>query len=328
MSNSEIEAKCIAMSEGYAALAAKNKLESSEMLLAGAGLFLAAGRTPDAAHLAECRKLLKSRAGVFSNFRGFAEFLVCCKMALAKDPEEYFDALSASYDALKSFWSGSQTVLAATCLADQARGDVAELAEKTKAIYQEMKKAHPWLTSEADLPFAALMAATGKDGSAVYAEAEACYKLLKGQISAGSDVTQMLCHILSLRKGEAQTKCDKVAALAKGLKAAKHGLNWNSQLAILGVLADSELSADELIQLICETDDCLKHYKPFRGLFGVDAGSRRMYAVQIVQSVTSGDASTDVSAMAAASVELAVMIMIYMMIVSASVGASANSMHS
>ena len=35
-----------------------------------------------------------------------------------------------------------------------------------------MKEVHPWLTSENDLPFAALMAVSGKDASAVYAEAE------------------------------------------------------------------------------------------------------------------------------------------------------------
>lgn len=164
----QTESKCLGLIENYQILAADNKLEFKEMLLACAGIYLAADKKPDMDRISACKKLLKSKAGLFSNFRGTDELLVRCKMALAPEPELYFERVKEAYQRIKSFFSGEQTVLAAIILAEQ--GDGEETAEKTKRIYKEMKEAHPWLTSENDLPFAALMAVSGRDASAVYAD--------------------------------------------------------------------------------------------------------------------------------------------------------------
>ncbi|MBQ6427527.1 MAG: DUF4003 family protein [Oscillospiraceae bacterium] len=312
--------------ENYRILASGNKLEFTEMVLACAGIYLAAGVTPDMSRIEECKKLLKSKAGVFSNFRGTDELLVRCKMALAADPALYFENLEREYQRIKTFFSGEQTVLAAMILAGQ--GDSAEdQAEKTKQIYKEMKEAHPWLTSENDLPFAALMAVSGRDASAVYAEAEEIYALLKDELRADRDTMQMLSHILAVRSGRAEEKCEKLCALADGLKMAGHSLGRGSRLAILGILADSGLPTDELVDRICETDDFLKQYKPFHGLFGVGRDCRRMFAAQMVQASLSGEDSLGTSAMLAASVELAIITMIILMIVVSSSASYHASSH-
>lgn len=284
------------------------------MVLACAGIFLAAGVTPDMNRLAECKKLLKSKAGIFSNFRGSDELLVRCKMALSADPELYFENLEREYQRIKTFFSGEQTVLAAMILAEQG-SSVEDLAEKTKQIYKDMKEAHPWLTSENDLPFAALMAVSGRDASSVYAEAEEIYALLGKNLHADKDTRQMLSHILAIRSGSAAEKCEKLCALADGLKAAGHSLGRGSRLAILGILADSTLPTASLVERICETDDFLKQYKPFHGIFGVGKDCRRMFAVQIVHSSVSGEDTLGASAMVAASVELAIITMILLMII-------------
>ena len=319
----EIESKCLDLVENYRILAAGNKMEFTEMNLACAGIFLASGRAPDMERIKECKKLLKSRAGIFSNFRGSDELLVRCKMALADDPARYFDRLESEYKQLKTFFSGEQTVLAAMILAEQNDGE--GLAEKTKQIYREMKEAHPWLTSENDLPFAALMAASGRDVSAVYAEAEEIYARLKKELRAERDTLQMLSHILAIRSGRTDVKCDKLCALADGLKAARHSLGRGSRLAILGLLADSGLSTDALVERICEADDFLKQHKPFRGIFGVGRECRRMFAVQMVYASLSGEDSLGASAMMAASVELAIVMMIIMMIIITSTASSSHS---
>ena len=319
----EIESKCLDLVENYRILAAGNKMEFTEMNLACAGIFLASGRAPDMERIKECKKLLKSRAGIFSNFRGSDELLVRCKMALADDPARYFDRLESEYKQLKTFFSGEQTVLAAMILAEQNDGE--GLAEKTKQIYREMKEAHPWLTSENDLPFAALMAASGRDVSAVYAEAEEIYALLRKELHVERDTLQMLSHILAIRSGRTDVKCDKLCALADGLKAARHSLGRGSRLAILGLLADSGLSTDALVERICEADDFLKQHKPFRGIFGVGRECRRMFAVQMVYASLSGEDSLGASAMMAASVELAIVMMIIMMIIITSTASSSHS---
>ena len=310
----QIETRSLNLVENYRILSGRNKMEFPEMVLACAGIFLAAGVTPDMNRLAECKKLLKSKAGIFSNFRGSDELLVRCKMALSADPELYFENLEREYQRIKTFFSGEQTVLAAMILAEQG-SSVEDLAEKTKQIYKDMKEAHPWLTSENDLPFAALMAVSGRDASSVYAEAEEIYALLGKNLHADKDTRQMLSHILAIRSGSAAEKCEKLCALADGLKAAGHSLGRGSRLAILGILADSTLPTASLVERICETDDFLKQYKPFHGIFGVGKDCRRMFAVQIVHSSVSNEDSLGTSAMVAASVELAIITMILLMII-------------
>ena len=216
-------------------------------------------------------------------------------------------------------------MLAAMILAEQDGSG--SLAEKTKSIYKEMKEAHPWLTSEDDLPFAALMAVSGRDASAVYAEAEEIYALLKEKLKADKNTMQMLSHILAIRSGRAEEKCEKLCALAAGLKAAGHSLGRGSRLAILGILADSGLPADTLVDRICEADDFLKQHKPFHGLFGVGRECRRMFAVQMVQTSLSEEDSLGTSAMLTASVELAIITMILMMIIVSSTASSHASSH-
>ena len=323
--NPQTESKCLTLVENYRILAADNKMEFTEMLLACAGIYLAAGREPDPDRIRECKKLLKSKAGLFSNFRGSDELLVRCKMALVPDPERYFESVESAYQRIKTFFSGEQTVLAAMILAEQ--GGSEDLAEKTKQIYKEMKNAHPWLTSENDLPFAALMAVSGKDASAVYAEAEEIYAHLNGKLKADKDTLQMLSHVLAIRGGRTENKCEKLCALSDGLKAAGHSLGRGSRLAILGILADSGLPADTLIDRICEADDFLKQHKPFRGLFGVGRECRRMFAVQMVQASLSEEDSLGASAMLTASVELAIITMILMMIIISSTAASRSGSH-
>ena len=323
----QIENKCLRLAENYRILAAGNKMGYTEMILACAGVYLAAEVSPDMGRLKACRKLLKKKAGVFSNFRGSEELLVRSKMALAPDPELYFERLEEEYRQIKSFFSGEQTVLAAMVLVDQGSAG-AGLAEKTKQIYKEMKEAHPWLTSENDLPFAALMAASGKEASAVYAEAEAIYALLRKKLKADQDTLQMLSHILAVRSGRAEEKCEKLCALARGLKAARHSLGRSSRLAILGILADSPLPTETLVERICETDAYLKQYKPFRGLFGVGRECRRMFAVQMVHAALSEEDSRGASALMTASVELAIITMILMLIIiTSTTSASASSTH-
>ena len=321
----QMENKCLKLVENYRILAAGNKMEFTEMLLACAGIYLAAGREPDMDRVKECKKLLKSKAGIFSNFRGSDELLVRCKMALAPDPALYFESVEREYQHIKTFFSGEQTVLAAMILAEQDGSG--SLAEKTKSIYKEMKEAHPWLTSEDDLPFAALMAVSGRDASAVYAEAEEIYALLKEKLKADKNTMQMLSHILAIRSGRAEEKCEKLCALAAGLKAAGHSLGRGSRLAILGILADSDLPADTLVDRICEADDFLKQHKPFHGLFGVGRECRRMFAVQMVQTSLSEEDSLGTSAMLTASVELAIITMILMMIIVSSTASSHASSH-
>ena len=330
----ELKRKCDQLIENYSRIRAGNRLEHEGLLMAGAALFVAKDTEVDAERLAMCRKLLKQRKGIFSSFRGIAEFIVRCKMALADDPEAYLEQLDAVYGNLKNFFSDQQTLLAAMVIADlDEPARQADSADKTRSIYKEMRSAHPWLTSQEDMPFAALMAVTGKDGVSLYEEAEKNYGLLRQNLRASSESRQMLSHVLAIYPGHAESKCEKLCRIDSELREAKHGLSRDRYISILGTLTGSALSADELVPMICEADEYLKQFKPLRGLFGVGRDVRRMLAVQMVQAALSESAPSGVpdaaavSTVISTSIEVTIIMLIVMCALIASTSAASSNSH-
>ena len=326
-----LQRACDQLIENYDRIVPGNRMEYDTLLVTGAAMYLARGEEVDPEGLEMCRRLLKQRKGVFSSVRGIAEFIVRCKMALSPDPECYLEQLDAVYNGLRSFFSGDQVLLAATVIADLAAPEKQdEAVQRTKALYGEMKKAHPWLTSQEDMPFAALMAVTVKDGAAVYEEAEKVYELLKENLKASGESRQMLSHILSLYQGHAESKCGKLCALDEGLRNTKHALDRSRCLPILGTLAASRPGVDDLVTMIGEADDYLKQFKPFKGLFGVGSDVRRMVAVQLVESVTGGGACavaepSAVSSVVSSSINVTIITLILMLAIVAATSASTSA---
>lgn len=328
-----LQRACDRLIENYERIVPGNRMEYDTLLVAGAAMYLARGEEVDPERLEMCKRLLKQKKGVFSSFRGIAEFIVRCKMALSPDPERYLDQLDAVYSGLRSFFSDDQVLLAATVIVDLAAPEKQDAAvQKTKTLYGEMRKAHPWLTSQEDMPFAALMAVTVKDGAAVYEEAEKVYELLKENLKASGESRQMLSHILSLYQGHADSKCAKLCALDEGLRNTKHALDRSGCLPILGTLAASRPSVDELVSMIGEADDRLRQSKPFKGLFGVGRDVRRMVAVQLVESVTGGGVCavaepSAVSSVVSSSINVTIITLILMFTIIAATSASTSASH-
>lgn len=326
-----LQSKCDRLLENWAALQSASPFEYQAMRLAAASLYLAAGKTVDAERLKACKKLLRKKKGVFSNFRGIAELLVRCKMALADDAEAWLERLDGVYGALRNAFSGEQVLLAAMVITDLTEpGQESAAAARTKDIYAQMREAHPWLTSQEDMPFAALMAVTGKDSSSVYEEAEKVYESLKEDFPASAESRQMLSHLLALYPGHAEVKCARLRSLAVGLKKAKHPLGRHRYIAVLGSLAGAKPPVEALVGMIGETDDYLRQFKPFKGAFGVSGNMRRMIAVQLVESELSESgqgafADAAVSPVVSTSIEVTIITLMLMYAVIAATSASSSS---
>ena len=67
----QMENKCLKLVENYRILAAGNKMEFTEMLLACAGIYLAAGREPDMDRVKECKKTAEKQSGDLLQFPRF-----------------------------------------------------------------------------------------------------------------------------------------------------------------------------------------------------------------------------------------------------------------
>lgn len=279
--NTALQSTCEKFVENCNIIKQTFKWDDPLMALAGSMYLIGQGKKADSGALKECESILKSRSGALSEFRGNIKLPLLCKMYAAEYPEKYYLDTDAIYQELnQSRWIGSEyKLLAAMILCDHGcANDPAGYAEKTKDVYERMKQAHKWLTSDEDIPFAALLAVSEADMDSLILEADRCYPVLKEKFGGiNANAVQTLCHVLSLDKNASDEKCRKVEAIFDGLKAEKHQLGVGQELACLGLLSMLDASTEDIVRNIIEADDYLKRQKGFGGL-DMSSSTRRMYA--------------------------------------------------
>lgn len=295
--NTELKEKCDLLIQNRNTITNIFKMSSANLSLASAALFTSKGVAADEELLKKCEAVFKNKTSAFSEYRGNVKVPLICKMALSDDPEAYFDKVEAVYRSLhKSKLFGSEyKIMAAITICDNVdESDYDTIADRTNEIYSKMKKKHQILTSGEDIPFAALLAASGADADQMIDETELNYKLLKKKFSEANAV-QTLSHVLALNDQPAEEKCAKVEAIFNELKEIKHKFGSGFELSFLGTLISLDIQPRELAELIAETDDYLKEQKGFSGAFSSHSSSeRRMYAAQLVLNhLSSVDTSTD-----------------------------------
>lgn len=175
-----------------------------------------------------------------------------------------------------------------------------------------MKESHKWLSSYEDIPFAAMLAVSDMNTDALLSDAEECFTLLKKRFP--SNASQSLSHVLSLSNLSPEIKCTKIIEIFNGLKAARHSYGSNYELAALGTLADTDVTAAQLVEDIAQVDDYLKKQKGF-GSLSIGSYSRRMYAALIVMNSYKTNCSAAEYSALGSTLALAISMEIYMIII-------------
>ena len=250
------------------------------MSIAGSLIFTGAGKTADVERMKACKSILKKQESVFSSFRSNMEIPVLCKMALSDDPEGYLRKLRGIDEVLSKgrIFGSEQLSLAAMTVCDVISEEETEaVAEKAKQLIKAMKQHHPMLTSDEDMPFAALLAPLSRSVDDIIEETEYCYNVMKQKFSFHNNAVQSLSHVLTLCVGEAQAKCDRVSAIYDALvvKGLSYGKDY--ELASLGALVNIDMTPEELADEIADADQFLKQCKGF-GDWSVGQKSRLMFA--------------------------------------------------
>lgn len=234
----------------------------------------------------DAEKLIKSKTGAFSEFRGNTRIAMMAQMALSDDMEGYFDAVKCAYEKLnaKKRFASEYRIVAAMVIVqnekDESKYDA--LVAKTNELMECMRENHPWLTGEDDTGFAALLAVSGLQTDYVIAEMEKCYQILKESKKFGSaNGMQSLSHALSLELGNSEEKCRRVIGIYEGLKEKNKKYGQTYELSTLGGLALVDAPVSELVEQIVEIDDYLKTQKGF-GAMGIGSAQRLMYASMLV----------------------------------------------
>lgn len=252
----------------------------------------------DAEQLKGYRRMVKESTGVFSNFRSTVMEPMACMLAVSDDPKVLMTRTLDAYAALKAhFFSDEYIALTAMIIAQLAgTGDFAQLAMRTRNIYNRMKKKHPMVTSREDVPFAAMLAFSGMTDEQASSHAEECFSLLRGGF-AMANAAQSLSHVLALGEGSASDKCAKLIDLYDELKLRGYRFGKSYEISTLAAVSLLPVSVSELAQEIVETADWLKGKKGY-GILGAAKRERLMHATMIVSSAYSdkADSATAVGA--------------------------------
>lgn len=258
--------------------------ESSYLYPVCAAIFTDKRKNAEEGCLLQCKEILKSQTGIFSNFRSTSKLAMISMMAVDENPKEKLENALDAYISLKEFfWTSDYLPMVSMVIADLVEPErYGEIAEKTKKIYKLMKNEHPFLTSSEDSVFAALLALSDMTEEQIVKETEHCYQLLKPEFFSGNAV-QSLSHVLALCDGTPEKKCHRTIQLYNGLKANKCKYGTGYELATLGVLAMLPAELNQIIQDITDVDKFLSSQKGY-GVFGPGKNQRMMHAAMLVVS--------------------------------------------
>lgn len=253
-----------------------------------ASIFMDKGQKVDVQKMKHCEKVLKSKTGVFSDFRGDGKLAMISMLALSENPEEKLNQAMQIHGMLKKQCISSQCLsITAITIANMTEPEkYEEIVSRTGSIYQRMKKEHPFLTSGEDSVFAALLAITNQSEAQILSETEQCYKTLKNKFFSGNAV-QSVSHVLALAEGKPEEKCEKVKVLFDEM--AKKGYRYGTEyeLATLAVLALKSEDVPKIIEDIKAVDGFLAGKSGY-GLFGLGRKQRLMHAGMIVSTEYNG----------------------------------------
>ena len=280
--NSQLQQKCELFVQNKEVISKAFAWNMGLMSLTAALVLTEKGIEAKKDKLKECEAILKNHASVFSEFRGNIKVPFICKMAASDNPERYFTQVETVYKMLnaKKLLGNEYKILAAMTICDYvSENEYSTYVAKTNAIYEQMKEKHRWLTSDEDMPFAAILAVSDIEISKLIDEMESCYTILKGSFS-DSNAVQSLSHVLALGDMPSETKCARVEQIFDALKKQNHKFGSGHELSSLGALALGDLSVDEIAAMISEVDDFLKVQRGF-GALSLGSRERRIYAAQL-----------------------------------------------
>lgn len=318
-----LQQKCDELVANRQILKSTFKWNNDFMNLAAGCMYTGMGQKADPEALKQAEAILKAKTGALSEFRGNVKVPILCKMTMTSNPEAYLEKVQSIYSELNKgkILENEYKILAAMTICDHiGEEEPTPYITKTMDLYKRMKEEHKWITSDEDIPFAAMLAVSGLDTEKLMVEMENDYAILK-ETFRNSNAVQSLSHVLAVNEKPSAEKCQMVVSIFEELKKAKHKYGMDYMLASLGSLTLLDKPVSQLVQEIIDADEYLKTQKGF-GSLSLGSDLRRMYAAQMVLDVhMPQDKNTD-SALLGAVLAYTIAMEVCMIIIMSSVAAT------
>lgn len=230
-------------------------------------------------------KIIKENTSVFSNFRSINILNLAINIYEEEDIKDALEDINLICKELKKeLFANQYLVLAAQIIyfAREKKSVTSSIIDSRRA-YGYMKKNHMFLTGQANICAAAIIATTSQNLNETFRDIEDCYTLLKAAgFQKGNDL-QSLCHLLSVINKTSREKCKMVAKMNNTLEECKAPLRWSATplLGITPFVCDDYKEFGEEVKKVSER---LKKVSGF-GTFSMWYYVRNMIAASIVASV-------------------------------------------
>ncbi len=229
--------------------------------------------------------IIKKNTGMFSNFRGYSLFYLSNLLSTKPDIENSFKSILSIYEKLKSigFFNDTYLPFVATIIYEnQDKMDAGKSIERTKYVYDFMKKHHRWLTSSDDYCRAALIAIHSKDLDYDLEYIEKSYNELSLKGFYKSNNLQSLSHIMALDTNKSEDSLNKVVRIRQLLEQNNCKIDGYGY-PLIGALSLLECDEDKLVHQIKSVSDELREVHGL-GNWGIGKNNRNMISAAIVAS--------------------------------------------
>jgi hypothetical protein len=223
--------------------------------------------TDVAAAIRKTADALRDQCGWFDALRGSLRFIVSAILVQAHDDARDFleevDRVNRMFrdEGLRN--GGFYETLAVLIL--RIRRDLALITPadvaRFKALYEEMKGHHWWLTGPDDYPACALLVHEDGDAATIGARAESIYQGLRERGFSSGDPLQTAANILVLSDDPAPRIADRFLALAEELRT--HGKRiWPQSYDEVAILTFTKESPRELVERTLRHADGVATLRP------------------------------------------------------------------
>lgn len=255
--------------QNYKEISCAYKWESSMTNNFSALIYTLNEKTFQKESVEEIKKYIKSKTGIFSNFRGVQGIILGNLLITQYDnPKREFDKILSYFEKMKTVGFKNSIYSPIACYALLATCDE-EFADsrinKAWEIYRLMKENHPWVTGGDDYPLAFLLANSGRMPKVLTDDIEEIYSELNSRGFSKGNSLQFLSHILSFSSEDRKLLADRCRNIFEKLKGKKLRVYSNSYSA-LGLITLLGGDIDEVLSDIEEIVKCFEKEKKLKWL--------------------------------------------------------------